>query len=406
VEAHWVVTATGCLSVSKAPEIAGADRFTGPTYHTGNWPHEGVDVAGKRIAVIGTGSSGTQLIPILAEQAAHTTVFQRTPAYSVPAGNRPLTETEIAERRAEYPDYRRRQRESSYGVPIAPPTQSTLDVSEAERTARYQAAWDSGSLTGLVGAYTDILVDKAANDTAAEFVRSKIREIVDDPEIAELLSPRSFPFGTKRPCLDSGYYQTFNKDNVVLVDLRTTPLVEITENGLRTSDREYEFDTIVFATGFDAMTGALTRIDIRGVNGVSLAAKWSAGPRSYLGLAVAGFPNLFTVTGPSSPSVLSNMVVSIEQHVDWITECVDWLREKGADTIEATETAEDEWGKHVETVGNSTLYPETDSWYTGANVPGKPRVFMAYVGGVGAYRQKCDEVATKGYTGFTTTVAG
>ncbi|MBC2637586.1 MULTISPECIES: NAD(P)/FAD-dependent oxidoreductase [unclassified Rhodococcus (in: high G+C Gram-positive bacteria)] len=405
VEARWVVMATGCLSVSKAPEIPGADRFTGPIYHTGDWPHEGMDFAGKRIAVIGTGSSGIQSIPILAEQAAHTTVFQRTPTFSMPAGNRPLTDVEINARKAEYPDYRRRQKESSFGVPVAPPTQSALEVCEADRLSTYQAAWDSGRLTGLLGAYTDLLVDKAANDTAAEFVRSKIRDIVDEPEVAALLSSHNYPFGSKRPCLDSGYYQTFNKDNVDIIDLRSTPLIEITETGIRTSRQEYAFDAIVFATGFDAMTGALARINIRGEGGMSLADKWSEGPRSYLGLAVAGFPNLFTVTGPSSPSVLSNMVVSIEQHVDWITECVQWIREKGADAIDATESAESDWIQHVEMVGNSTLYPVADSWYVGANVPGKPRILMAYVGGVGEYRKICDDVARRDYTGFTTKAA-
>jgi len=405
VEARWVVMATGCLSVSKAPEIPGAGRFTGPIYHTGNWPREGVNFAGKRIAVIGTGSSGIQSIPILAEQAAHTTVFQRTPTFSMPAGNRPLADVEIEARKAEYPDYRRRQRESSFGVPVAPPTHSALEVSEEDRLAKYQTAWDSGRLTGLLGAYTDLMVDKAANDTAAEFVRSKIRDIVDEPEVAALLSSQNYPFGSKRPCLDSGFYETFNRDNVDIVDLRRTPLVEITETGIRTSSQAYEFDAIVFATGFDAMTGALTRMNIRGERGMSLTDKWRGGPRSYLGLAIAGFPNLFTVTGPSSPSVLSNMVVSIEQHVDWITDCVEWVREKGVDAIVATESAEDDWIQHVEMVGNSTLYPVADSWYVGANVPGKPRILMAYVGGVGEYRKICDDVARRSYTGFAVKAA-
>ncbi|GAA4683265.1 NAD(P)/FAD-dependent oxidoreductase [Pseudonocardia yuanmonensis] len=401
VDCRWFVMATGCLSVSKAPEIPGAERFQGPTYHTGHWPHEGVDFSGQRIAVIGTGSSGIQSIPIMAGQAADTVVFQRTPNFSMPAGNRPLTEEEIAARKATYREFRKDQQTSAFGVPVPLPTQSALEVDEAERTAVYEAAWEQGNLVAVLTSYTDTLVDKDANETAAEFVRSKIREKVHDPELAELLSPRSFPYGTKRPCLDSGYYETFNKENVHLVDIRRTPLVEITEKGVRTSEHEYEVDAIVFATGFDAMTGAITRVDIRGKNGVSLKEKWGEGPRSYLGLSVAGFPNLFTITGPSSPSVLSNMMVSIEQHVDWVTDCVRWMRDNGVEELDAMPEAEDEWVRHVEEVGDTTLYPTADSWYMGSNVPGKPRVFMAYIGGVGVYRERCDEVAAKGYEGYT-----
>ncbi|MEU7819133.1 NAD(P)/FAD-dependent oxidoreductase [Pseudonocardia sp. NPDC049154] len=401
VDCRWFVMATGCLSVSKAPEIPGAERFQGPTYHTGHWPHEGVDFTGKRIAVIGTGSSGIQSIPIMAGQAADTVVFQRTPNFSMPAGNRPLTEEEVAARKATYREFRKEQQLSAFGVPVPLPTQSALEVDEAERTATYESAWEQGNLVAVLTSYTDTLVDKDANETAAEFVRSKIRETVHDQDLAELLSPRSFPYGTKRPCLDSGYYETFNKDNVHLVDIRKTPLVEITEKGVRTSEKEYEVDAIVFATGFDAMTGAITRVDIRGKNGVSLKEKWGEGPRSYLGLSVAGFPNMFTITGPSSPSVLSNMMVSIEQHVDWVTDCIQWMRDNGVEELDATPEAEDEWVRHVEEVGDTTLYPTADSWYMGSNVPGKPRVFMAYIGGVGVYRERCDDVAAKGYEGYT-----
>jgi cation diffusion facilitator CzcD-associated flavoprotein CzcO len=400
VSAQFVIMATGCLSASKTPEVPGIDTFHGPTHHTGHWPHEGVDFTGMRLGVIGTGSSGIQSIPIMAAQAADTTVFQRTPNFSMPAGNRPLTEAEVADMKATYPQWREAQRTSGFGVPVEHATQSAHEVSEDVRTARYQAGWEAGNLVAILGAYTDTLVDKAANDTAAEFIRQKIRDTVHDPELAETLTPRSFPFGTKRPCLDSGYYDTFNKENVHLVDLRKTPLVEITGKGVRTSEREYEFDAIVFATGFDAMTGALAAIDIRGRDGVALKEKWGEGPRTYLGLAVAGFPNLFTITGPSSPSVLSNMMVSIEQHVDWITDAIAHLREQGKAAIEPTVEAEDGWVAHVEEVGNYTLFPTADSWYMGSNVPGKPRVFMAYIGGVGVYRERCDEVAAQGYEGF------
>jgi cyclohexanone monooxygenase len=406
IDAQYLIMATGCLSVSKAPEVPGAERFGGPTYHTGHWPHEGVDLTGLRVAVIGTGSSGIQSIPIFAEQASELTVFQRTPNFSMPAGNRPLAEDEIGAMKSRYPEFRQAQRESGFGVPIEAATQSALEVSEDVRTGTYSAGWEAGNLVAILAAYTDTLTSKDANDTAAEFVRTRIRGIVNDPEVAETLSPRSFPFGTKRPCLDTGYYDTFNKEHVSLVDIRKTPLVEITEKGVRTSEAEYEVDAIVFATGFDAMTGALLAVDIRGREGISLQEKWAEGPRTYLGLAVAGFPNLFTITGPSSPSVLSNMIVSIEQHVEWITDCIAYLREHDIAELDPTVEAEDGWVEHVEEVGNMTLYPTADSWYMGSNVPGKPRVFMAYIGGVGVYRQRCDDVAANGYEGFALTPAG
>jgi cyclohexanone monooxygenase len=406
IDAQYLIMATGCLSVSKAPEVPGAERFGGPTYHTGHWPHEGVDLTGLRVAVIGTGSSGIQSIPIFAEQASELTVFQRTPNFSMPAGNRPLAEDEIGAMKSRYPEFRQAQRESGFGVPIEAATQSALEVSEDVRTGTYSAGWEAGNLVAILAAYTDTLTSKDANDTAAEFVRTRIRGIVNDPEVAETLSPRSFPFGTKRPCLDTGYYDTFNKEHVSLVDIRKTPLVEITEKGVRTSEAEYEVDAIVFATGFDAMTGALLAVDIRGREGISLQEKWAEGPRTYLGLAVAGFPNLFTITGPSSPSVLSNMIVSIEQHVEWITDCIAYLREHDIAELDPTVEAVDGWVEHVEEVGNMTLYPTADSWYMGSNVPGKPRVFMAYIGGVGVYRQRCDDVAANGYEGFALTPAG
>ena len=400
VDAQFLIMATGCLSQSKTPEVPGLDRFRGATYHTGHWPHEGVDFTGLRVGVIGTGSSGIQSIPLIAEQAAELTVFQRTPNFSMGAKNRPLEAEEIAERKANYRQWREAQRTSGFGVPITPATQSAFEVSDEERLAAYQAGWDKGDLVSILGCYTDTLTDRAANATAAAFVRSKIAEVVTDPELAEALSPRSFPYGTKRACLDTGYYETFNKPNVHLVDVRKTPIAEFVPTGVRTATDEYELDAIVLATGFDAMTGALTAVDIRGRDGVSLKEKWGEGPRTYLGLAVAGFPNLFTVTGPLSPSVLSNMVVSIEQHVEWITDCIAFLRRRGLATIEATTAAEDAWVDHVAEVGSYTLFPTADSWYMGSNVPGKARVFMPYIGGVGAYRRHCDEVAANDYEGF------
>ena len=400
VSAQFMIMATGCLSVSKSPEVPGAERFSGPIYHTGHWPHSGVDFTGQRLGVIGTGSSGIQSIPIMAGQAADTTVFQRTPNFSMPAGNRPLTEEEIANRKEHYREWRAAQRASGFGIPSQPATHSALEVSAEERNRRYQAGWDEGALTAILSSFTDTLIDRAANETAAEFVRAQIHAAVHDPELAEALTPRDYPYGTKRPCLDTDYYATFNKANVHLVDLRQTPLVEITERGVRTSEREYEFDSIVFATGFDAMTGALTAIDIYGRDGLSLRDKWREGPRTYLGIGVAGFPNLFTITGPSSPSVISNMMVSIEQHVEWITDCIAHLREHDVAEIEPTVEAETEWAEHVAQVAAGTLYPAANSWYMGANVPGKPRMFLAYLGGCGVYRERCDEVAAKGYQGF------
>jgi len=400
VSVGHVVMAVGTLSAPKLPEIPGIETYQGATYQTQKWPHEGVDFTGKRVAVIGTGSSAIQSIPLIAEQAAHTTVFQRTPNYSMPAGNRPLDPVEVAELKANYRDYRQRAKESFFGVPVETDPRTAFEVSEEERQATYQAGWDSGNLVGLIGAYADILFNKEANDTAAEFIRNQIRSIVKDPETAEALCPKDYPVGTKRPCLDTNYYQTFNKPNVRLVDLRKTPITEITPKGIKVGGEEIEVDAIVYATGFDAMTGSFTRVDIRGTGGAKLADEWADGPRTYLGVAMAGFPNFWAVTGPQSPSVLSNMMVSIEQHVDWITDCLVYLRDKGLHTIEATPEAQDAWVEHSNEIGNQTLYPLANSWYMGANVPGKPRVFLPYIGGCGPYREKCDEVAAKGYEGF------
>jgi cation diffusion facilitator CzcD-associated flavoprotein CzcO len=402
VTARYLVMATGCLSASKMPEIPGTDAFRGKWYHTAHWPHEGVDFTGLRVGVIGTGSSGVQSIPVIAEQAADLTVFQRTPAYSLPARNRPLRLGELEEVQAHYREWRKAARESNGGVPTELPTKSALEVTAAERNATLEGAWESGSLTNLLACYTDTGASQEANDLVKEFFHGKIRSIVSDPRTAADLCPE-YPVGTKRPCLDTGYYETYNRDNVHLVNLRRTPLEAVTEHGIRTSDRQYEFDAIVYATGFDAMTGALTRVDIRGRDGANLAGEWHAGPRTYLGIASAGFPNLFMITGPGSPSVLSNMMVSIEQHVDWVADAIAHLNAHGLAAIEPTPQAQDGWVDHVNEIASHTLFPKAASWYMGANVPGKPRVFMPYVGGVGNYRVKCDEVARNGYEGFTLT---
>ncbi len=405
VSAQFCIMATGCLSAAKQPEVDGIDTFRGQIFHTGRWPHEGVDFTGLRVGVIGTGSSGIQSIPFIARQAAHLIVFQRTPNFSMPAKNAPLDPEAIRARKARAREIRQAMRESRAGVIVPMPEHSALDVDAEAREARFDAAWATGTLYGMVSAYNDLLVDRDANETAAEYVRARIRDIVEDPGVAERLSPRNHPFGTKRPCLDSDYYGTYNRDNVTLVDVRENRIVEITPNGVRTSSDEYDLDAIVFATGFDAMTGPLLAPDITGVGGVALRNKWAAGPRTYLGIATAGFPNFFTITGPGSPSVLVNMLVAIEQHVDWIADCIGYLRERGLAAIDATAEAEDAWVDHVNEVANLTLFPHANSWYMGANVPGKPRVFMPYIGGLPRYTKTCDEVAANGYRGFTLTLA-
>ncbi len=398
VSARHCVMATGCLSTARVPDFPGLDRFGGKTYHTGHWPHEGVDLTGKRVGVIGTGSSAIQAIPVIAQQAAHVTVFQRTPNFSIPSRNGPMTDTYAESWKSDYPTHREKARRMRTGILNNPNDVSALELTDAERERIFEERWAAGG-TNFMAAFNDLILDAQANDTAAKFVRDKIRAMVRDPLTAELLAPKNHPIGTKRICVDTDYYTTYNRDNVTLVDARTTPVSEITERGLRAGDTLYEFDAIVFATGFDAMTGALTSIDIE-VDGVTLRQKWEGGPTTYLGIMTAGFPNLFMITGPGSPSVLSNMMVSIEQHVDWIADCVAYLRAHRLDCIEATQAAEDAWVAHGNEVAHKTLYPLANSWYMGVNIPGKPQVFMPYIGGVGAYRDTCDEVAADGYRAF------
>jgi cyclohexanone monooxygenase len=398
VTARFLVMATGCISTAQVPAFEGLADYRGRTFHTGAWPHEKVDFTGERIAVIGTGSSGIQAIPVLAEEAAHVTVFQRTPNYSLPSQNCPMTEDYERSWKDVYPARRDDMRDSFHGSLKDLNDKPALSVSEDERQATYQKRWDIGG-TPYLGSFNDLLTNKAANDTAAEFVRNQIRKIVKDPATAELLAPKTYPIGTKRICVDSGYFETYNRDNVDLVDVSGTPIERFTPDGLIANGRRYAFDSVVFATGFDAMTGTLCKIDIRGRGGQTLKDKWAAGPRTYLGIATAGFPNLFIVTGPGSPSVLSNMVPSIEQHVDWIAECIGSMRARDLSRIEPTAAAEDAWVAHVNEVAGATLFPSCNSWYLGANIPGKPRVFMPYLG-FPAYVQKCAEVAAAGYQSF------
>jgi cyclohexanone monooxygenase len=355
--------------------------------------------------LIGTGSSGIQSTPVIAEQAKHLTVFQRTANFSIPARNGKLTDEERQAFRKKYPEVRHFARwEARNGIYTELPDRGALDDGANERHSKYEARWQRGGLT-FMQVYNDLAMNKAANDTAAEFVRSKIAEIVDDAETAALLQPNTHPIGTKRICIDTDYFASFNRDNVSLVDIRTNPIEEILPNGLRTTAATYELDALVLATGFDAMTGSVAKINIGGRNGVMLNQKWAAGPKTYLGLMSAGFPNLFIITGPGSPSVLSNMIVSIEQHVDWITDALGYMREQGLQVMEADEAAEETWVAHVNEVAYATLYPQANSWYMGANIPGKPRIFMPYIGGVGVYRQICNDVAAKGYEGFALTAA-
>src|SRR5689334_3039019 len=405
IRARYCVMAAGNLSTPRVPDFKGLKDFKGKWYHSGLWPHEGVDFSGLRVGVIGTGSSGVQMIPIIAQQAKHLTVFQRTANFSLPARNEPMPEEKERKHKAEYVQRRAAAMETPFAIGgHAKPTKSALAVDKAERDAAYETKWQEGGSISYLYAYTDLLVNKESNDTASEFVRNKIRATVKDPRTAELLAPKDHPIGTKRLCLDTNYYETYNRPNVSLIDVRSDPIAEITAIGLRTEGGQtFELDALVFATGFDAMTGALREIDVRTTAGAVLRDHWEGGPLTYLGLMMSGFPNLFVVTGPGSPGVKTQMIASIEQHVDWIADCIGHMRKQGFDRIEPSPQAEREWVEHVNQVADSTLYPLANSWYVGANIPGKPRVFMPYVGGFDRYKRQCDAIAAKGYEGFTLT---
>ena len=397
----YVITAVGCLSTTNVPAFAGLDTFEGDWYHTGLWPHEGVDFRGKHVIQIGTGSTGIQAAPVIAQTAGHLTVMQRTPQFSVPARNVPLTEEFRLWVKAHYPEIHKVMRSTTNGHSFRIMERNAFDVDADERTALYEAAWEKGGLQ-FRATFNDMLTSKASNDTAAEFIKHKIRQIVKDPVTAEKLADIDHPYAAKRPPIDTNYFETFNRDNVSLVDVRADPIEAITPTGIRLrSGVEHPADIIVFATGFDAMTGSLLRMGIRGRDGLTLAKAWKAGPRNYLGLQVEGFPNLFTITGPGSPSVLCNMPVAIEQHVEWITDCIEHMRTHELERIEARSEASDGWVQQVNEAAAATLLPEAhSSWYLGANVPGKPRVFMPYAGGMARYRAICNEVAARDYEGF------
>tara|TARA_R110002096_G_scaffold53317_2_gene138604 strand:- start:2000 stop:3697 length:1698 start_codon:yes stop_codon:yes gene_type:complete len=400
VSARFCISAVGCLSAATLPEFPGLENFEGEWYHTGKWPHQRISFAGKRVGIIGTGSSGVQSTIAIAPEAAHLHVFQRTPNYSIPAWNGPLAEQDVTRLKANYRAWREAARYSQIGIPFESNGKSAKAVPADEREREYESAWADGGFN-FVMAYPDILTDIDSNRTAAEFVERKIREVVKDPVVADRLTPKDHPLGTKRLCIDTGYYETFNRKNVTLVDIREAPIEAITAEGVRTRDAHYDLDVIVFATGFDAITGPLLKIDIRGRGGEQLASKWAEGPRTYLGLATAGFPNFFMITGPGSPCVLSNMLTSIEQHVDWIADCIEKMQERHLDTIEPHMNAENAWVQTVHDVAHTTLYPLAKSWYTGTNIPGKVHMFTPYAGGVGTYREICDNITENDYEGFT-----
>ena len=399
VSARFLVVAAGPLSNANTPAFDGLDRFTGDIVHTARWPHDGVDFTGKRVGVIGTGSSGIQSIPIIAEQAEQLFVFQRSANYSIPAGNVPLDDAPRAEQKANYAERRRLSRESGGGSPHRPHPKSALEVSEEERRAVYEERWKLGGVL-FSKAFPDQLTDPAANDTARAFWEEKIRAVVDDPAVAELLIPKDHAIGAKRIVTDSGYYETYNRDNVELVDLRSTPIVGMDETGIITTGAHYDLDAIVLATGFDAMTGSLDKLEIVGRGGRSLKDKWAAGPQTYLGLGIDGFPNFFNLTGPGSPSVLANMVLHSELHVDWVADAIAYLDARGAAGIEGTPEAVADWVEECRTRAEASLLNSANSWYLGANIPGRPRVFMPCLGGFGAYREIITEVAESGYKEF------
>jgi cation diffusion facilitator CzcD-associated flavoprotein CzcO len=399
VSARFCVLATGCLSTKNTPDFSGLNDFTGDWFHTSNWPHDGVDFSGKRVGIIGTGSTGVQAIPVLAEQAAHLKVFQRTPQFSTPARNGPMDKEYEARIKGEYSAFRAR----NYRQPVAldmvvdRSAPKTFEVPDEQRRETYEACWNKGGLSFSI-AFRDSSLNREANEDVSNFIRQKISEVIDDPETALALQPPHI-YACKRPCIDTNYFETYNRPNVQLVDVSEKGVEKITDKGIFANDEEHALDCIVFATGFDAFTGSLNRVDIRGKNQLALKDKWSAGPRSYLGLQSAEFPNLFTVTGPGSPSVLANMVVAIEQHVNWIGDCIDYMREHGHTTIEATTHAEDRWVEQVRLAADRTLFTACDNWYQGANIPGKPRGFVPYVDWPG-YVKICEGIVANSYDGF------
>jgi len=397
VSVKYLVLSCGVLTAASTPDFKGLDQFKGKVIHTSQWPHEGVDFTGQDVGIVGTGSSGVQAVPVIAEQARHLTVFQRTPAFYIPARNVPMDPEQWRKIKETYSEMWEKAKHMPMGIPYDRDPRSAFDLTPEEREDFFETRWQEGGNKFLRTSFRDVGTDKAANDVVVEYLHRKIREAVDDPVIAEKLIPKGFPVGTKRVCTGTDYLEAFNRDNVTLVDVKSSPIQEITKDGVKTGDEEYKIDCLVLATGFDAMTGAFTRIDLRGLEGSTLKEKWEDGAKTYLGIMTAGFPNMFMVTGPQSPSALCNVPTAIEQHVEWITDCINYMQTGGHSTIDANPGAEKEWGEHCTELGNQTLFPQTDSWYMGANIPGKPRDFLVYIGGLDKYRDLCDEVAASGY---------
>ena len=398
--AQRLILAVGQLSTPKDTVYPGQEAYAGQVIYSARWPQRSVSFTGKRVAIIGTGSSGVQMTPVIARQAAQLTVFQRTANYSIPAANAPLSDEEDLSVKANYRARREAARNSPSGLGFVPSGASALDATPEERQAAYEAAWNRLGF-GFALTYKDILLNQASNDTASEFIRGKIAEQVDDPAVREKLTPEGFPFGTRRPSVDSGYFAAFNQPNVKLVDISETPIVEFTPHGIRTADAQHDFDIVIYATGFDAFTGSLLKPTIVGADAMTLREKWSAGPRSYLGIGVHGFPNMFIIVGPGSPSLLSNVLLSSEEQIDWLAALFDHCRRERIAEIEATDEAERDWVAHVNARAQETLYLKTASYYLGAEMPGKPRVFMPYSGGVRGYRRILEKTAANNYEGFT-----
>ena len=399
-QAQFLMMCVGQLSTTKSPSYPGLTDYKGEVIHSGKWPKHEVTYEGKRVAIIGTGSSGMQMTPVIAKQAKHLTVFQRTPNYSIPAANAPVTDEEDAQVKAQYRERRDRAWNSATGLGFMPNKTSALDVTPEEREKAYEAAWNRLGF-GFALTYYDILLNKQANDTAADFIRRKISGVVNDPVLRDKLLPKNHAFAARRPSVDSGYFQAFNRDNVELADVRESPIVEFTPEGIRTTAKLHEFDMIIFATGFDVFTGSLFKPDIIGRGGITLKQKWADGPVTHLGVGVSDFPNMFIVVGPGSPSLLSNVMVSTEEQIDWMAAFVEHMKANRQTIFEVQPDAEKEWGHHINERVKETLYLSTDSYYNGAEVKGKPRVFMPYSGGVRGYRRILHKCAAEGYTGFS-----
>jgi len=401
-EARYLVTAIGGLTTANVPTIPGLGDFRGDWYHTGRWPREGVDLSGKRVGVIGTGSTGTQAIPVIARQAADLTVFQRTPAYIMPARNHPLDPGFVSAVKADYAAIWRKAKSSRGGMPYDPPTLDLDEVDEGEARRLYEEAWERGGVR-VLQVFKDVYSNMKSNDFAANFFRDKVRQIVKDPATAETLAPKGYPVGAKRVALDTHYYETFNLPHVHVVDVKKNPITKITPTGICAGGVDYPLDVIVFATGYDAVTGSFRAMDIRGRDGLRLADRLAEGPRAYLGLAFAGFPNLLTVNGPCNPALSTNVPVSIEHDVEWIADCIAFLERNGIKAIEPSEEAEEAWGQDTQAKVAGSIFEQADSWQFGSNVPGKPRRFLLWLGGHAAFREKCAEVADAGYAGFRLT---